>query len=112
MRVRNNNPLDLEGDDGETITVSVTSGGTVFGVNFALDGKKGTMSPGVPLTFTLNKAKKDPTLLTMLFTFSGKKDGFYDITVTGSNGGGISFNEVAQVFAIASNSNTYTFDVM
>lgn len=106
MRIRNNNPLDLEGSDGEVITIKVTSEGTVHLVNYNLDGSE--WGGG---SFTLNKAAHDPSILVMFFTFSNPSGGRYEIEVTGSHGG-ISNYTVSQVYGEASDSITYTFDIV
>jgi hypothetical protein len=112
MRIRNNNPLDLEGDDQERITVTVQSTGTVHAVNFVLDGHGSALAQGQPLVFTLNKSQHDPSILTMLFTFSNPTGGAYAIDVAGSNGGQVSHFAVTQSFGIPGDSITYTIDVV
>lgn len=114
MKIRNNNPLDLEGVDGETITVDVHSSGTKHLVSYTLDGETASMPSDQPtsrLTFTLDKAKHDPSILTMLFTFSDQDGGNYDITVSGSGGGPTSHYSVTQFFGIPGDAISYTFDV-
>jgi uncharacterized protein YndB with AHSA1/START domain len=114
MKIRNNNPLDLEGADGEKITVEVHSVGTKHLVSYTLDGETASMPSDQPtstLSFTLNKGKHDPSILTMLFTFSEQDGGNYDITVTGSGGGQTSHYSVTQFFGIPGDAISYTFDV-
>jgi hypothetical protein len=63
-------------------------------------------------TFNLDRNRRDPSLLTMLFTFSGEDDGRYDIEITGSGGGGdTSRHAVKQFFGIPGDSITYTIDI-
>ncbi|HKS28112.1 MAG TPA: hypothetical protein VJS44_09845 [Pyrinomonadaceae bacterium] len=115
MRVMNNNPLDLQGANQETITVTVDSSGTENLVSYTLDGNSASLPTGVShssFNFKLDRQRRDPSLLTMLFTFSGSADGRYDITVRGSGGGDVSDFSVGQFFAIPGNSITYTIDVM
>jgi len=110
MKIRNNNPLDLEAPDGEEITVTVQAGGTTgFAVDFDLDGTAGPMP--TPLKFKLNKAANDPSILVLFFTFQGNGGGSYSITVTGQQGD-TSLYTVVQFGNQASNSVAYTFDVV
>ncbi len=109
MQIRNNNDLDLAGDDQEQITVKAVSIKPGDTVAYALDGVKGGVLPN-PFTFRLDKGKHDPSVLTLVFTFVGSGGGF-EITVTGSNGGPTSFYTFAQ-FGVAVGSISYTFDVL
>lgn len=109
MKIRNNNALDLAGDDKEQITVEVVSTKKGDTVAYALDkGSKGVLP--TPFTFTLNKAKHDPSVLTLVFTFVGS-DGSFEITVSGSNGGPASFYSFDQL-GVAVGSISYTIDVV
>jgi len=114
MKIRNNNPLDLEADDREviTVTISMIGSGTVFLVNHSLDGSGGPVTQGSNIVFTANKAKHDPSLLTLLFGFSNPSGGAYQTVITGSSGGDTSTFSVLQSFGIASDSITYTFDIL
>ena len=114
MRIRNNNPLDLEGNDGEQITVNVKATGTKRLVSFTLNGDTSSLpSDGpAPIRFVLHKAKNDPVLLTMLFTFSEAEGGNYDLTVSGSAGGQVAHHAVTQFFGIPGDSITFTIDVI
>ncbi len=114
MRINNNNSLDLSGVDGESITVTVeeTAGNPLL-VSYALNGRTASLSPNGSTDsfgFPLDKTGRNPTLLTMLFTFTGS-NGHYDITVQGSQGGQTSNYSVIQRFNIPGNSITYTFDI-
>jgi hypothetical protein len=114
MRVLNGNPLDLRGSNGEMITVKVNSGGTENLVSYTIDGDTDSLPTGVThsaFNFPLDRNRRDPSLLTMLFTFSGDNDGRYDITITGSGGGDTSRFTVEQLFGIPGDSITYTIDV-
>lgn len=112
MNIRNNNPLDLEGQDGETIKVSIAAHGTVHLVNSNLDGVGVPLAAGTPLTFTLNKKAHDPSVLVLFFTFTNPSGGVYVIDVTGSNGGVASHYTVTQIPGQAANAIAYTFDVV
>jgi len=114
MRIRNNNPLDLEGNDGEQITVNVQSSGTKRLVSFTLSGETRSLPTQGPaqILVSLNKSQEDPVLLTMLFTFSEPDGGNYDLTVSGSAGGQVAHHSVTQFFGIPGDSITYTIDVV
>jgi hypothetical protein len=109
MQIRNNNALDLAGDDQEQITVQAVSRKPGDTVAYALDGTNGGELPS-PFTFTLDKSKSDPSVLTLVFTFVGS-DGAFQMTVTGSNGGPPSIYSFEQ-FGVAVGSISYTFDVL
>jgi len=114
MRIRNNNPLDLEGSDQEAIVVDVHSSGTKHLVSYTLDGSTASLPsdrPNSTLDFVLQRDKHDPSILTMLFTFSDPDGGNYEITVRGSGGGQTSHYSVTQFFGIPGDAISYTFDV-
>jgi hypothetical protein len=114
MRVMNDNPLDLQGVNQEMITVTVDSSGTENLVSHTLDGSSASLPTGVThssFNFILDRNRRDPSLLTMLFNFSGEDDGRYDITIQGSGGGDISRHTVRQFFGIPGDSITYTIDI-
>ena len=114
MRVHNGNALDLSGAQGEQITVTVeeTTGKPLL-VSYTRNGTHtGSLSPGNSsdsFSFQLDKAERDPTILTMLFTFTGSDD-HYDITVRGQ-GGDTSLFAVVQDFNVPGDSITYTIDI-
>jgi len=111
MKIRNNNPLDLEGQDGEEITVSVQEGGTTgYAVDYDLDGTSGPLPK--PLKFVLKKSANDPSIMVLFFTFQSNGGGSYSIVVTGDKGGDTSSYSVLQFENQASNSIAYTFDVV
>ena len=110
MKIRNNNPLDLQGQDGEEITVSVQEGGTTgYAVDFDLDGTAGPLPK--PLKFTLSN-NTNPSILVLFFTFESDGGGSYSIVVTGNKPGETSHYNVVQFGNQASNSIAYTFDVV
>ena len=104
----NYNPLDLQAPDKSIIKVEVTSEGTTQLVSFAINGEPRT---GNTLTFSLDKAKNDPAILTVLFQFSNSDGGVYKVRVTSSSGGPTSEFEVRQQGGVASEAITYTIDV-
>lgn len=109
MKIRNNNPLDLEGRDGEVITVQITATGTVFAVSSDLDGESKPASPS--FSFPLRKSAHDPSILVLFFIFSNNGGGIYNMKVTGSAGGDTAHYSVAQFQNEASNAIAYTFDI-
>ena len=114
MRVHNGNALDLSGAQGEQITVTVreTTGKPLL-VSFDRNGvATGSLDPGQSsdsFSFRLDQNERDPTLLTMLFTFTGSDD-HYDIIVHGQ-GGDTSRFAVFQDFNVPGDSITYTIDI-
>jgi hypothetical protein len=108
MQIRNN-PLDLAGSDGERITVRAVSKLAGDTVAFALDGSPGGPLPN-PFTFILDKTRRDPTVLTLVFTFVAA-GGAFEITVVGSGDGPQSFFTFNQ-FGVAAGSISYTFDIL
>jgi hypothetical protein len=109
MQIRNNNPLDLTGDDQEQITVKAVSKKAGDTVACVLDGEERGPMPN-PFKFRLDKSKNNPSVLTLVFTFVGG-GGAFDMTVTGSSGGPESFFTFNQ-FGVAAGSIAYTFDVL
>ncbi len=109
MKIRNNNPLDLEGQNGEQITVRVEASGTVFAVTYDLNGTTGPLPQ--PFSFKLSSAN-NPTILVLFFVFSNTSGGVYKITVTGSPGSDTSHYTVAQFAAEAANAIAFTFDIV
>lgn len=110
MRIRNNNALDLEGNNLEQITVQVASSGTVFGVTTRLNGTSSVFAN--PFIFTLDRTVRDPFVLTMFFVFSNPSGGIYDVTITGSAGGSVSQHTVSQMFGEPDNAIAYTFNII
>jgi hypothetical protein len=114
MKIMNNNPLDLRGRDGEIIDVEIKSTNTTHLVSRVLDGQRGSQpsnSSVSKFSFQLDKTQFDPSILTMLFTFSSQNDGSYEITVSGDPNGQTSHFSVAQLFGIPGDAITYTVDV-
>ena len=109
MIIRNNNPLDLQGQDGEKITVKVEANATVYAVTYDLNGTAAPLPK--PFSFTLNAAN-NPTILVLFFVFSSTGGGVYKITVTGSPAGDTSHYTVAQFADEAANAIAYTFDIV
>lgn len=105
MRMRNNNPLDLEAADGEVIAAGVQATGTTPVVNYLLNGKAWAGGQ-----FVVSKAV-DPMELRVQVVFSGTSGGVYDITLMG-DGGSNSRYSVGQPHGEAVNSFYFTIDVV
>jgi hypothetical protein len=107
MKMLNNDPLDLSGDQDEKITISITSsypGGPAYNIN--LNGSTFAGS-----SFTLDKNVKNPYQLLVSVIFKTNSGGSYKLTVQGSNGGDTSTYTINQYAGQASNAVTYTIDV-
>ncbi|HJT28011.1 MAG TPA: hypothetical protein VJ784_11420 [Pyrinomonadaceae bacterium] len=113
MRIRNNDPLDLEGIDGEQITVGVSATGTKRLVSFTLNGQTSSLPTTGPaqIRFVLRKVNS-PVILSMLFTFSESEGGNYDLTASGSPGGQIARHSVTQFSGIPGDSIFFTIHVI
>jgi hypothetical protein len=105
MRVLNNNPLDLQGDNGETISVSISASNTVNSHTNNLNG-----APLAGNSFVLDKNVANPYVLLIFVIFSGSSGGLYDITVTGSNGGTSQYS-IHQYSGQASNAIAYSISI-
>lgn len=109
MKIRNNNPLDLEGQSGEQIVVKIQASGTVFAVTYDLNGTTAPLPQ--PFSFKLSSSN-NPTILVLFFVFSNSSGGFYNINVTGNPGGDTSHYTVAQFSGEAANAVAFTFDIV
>ena len=105
MRILNNNPLDLAGDDGETISISVSASNTVSSYTNNLNG-----NPLAGGSFVLSKATANPYVLLVFMIFSGGAGGLYIVTLTGSNGGSSQYS-VHQYPGQASNAVAYSISI-
>ena len=106
--------------DGEIITITVRSSGTLFGVNFSIFGSGSPLTAGQPLTVTMNKSKArgnstvpnaKAARMTLLFSFSGSSGGRYDLTVTG-NSGNESFPDFVRQAGNLPKAITYVFHIV
>ena|ERR1051326_6126933 len=111
MKVKNHNPFRIEGKDGETITVAIKENGTKRLVAYNLDGT-GAVFPAGNLTFTLNKATHNQTVLVLICTFSSNTGGSYEVTITGSNGGDTSDFTHQQLPSEPEVTLVYRFDIV
>src|SRR5687768_3565248 len=111
MKIINNVPNDLEGNNGETITVQITSSGTVFAVAYDLDGAAGTFTS--PFSFVLHKSStKNVSVLVVFFTFSGSSGGVYEIRVSGTPGTDVSHYKVVQFPGQPANAIAYAINIV
>lgn len=108
--------------DGEVITIDVRSTGapTLFGVNHSIFGGGMPHAEGDPITVRMIKSQATgssnipnakATTLTLLFSFTSKRDGRYDWTMTGSEGGP-PFRDFIEQSGITAESTTYTFHIV
>lgn len=111
MQIRNNNPLDLAGEDGERITVKTTAQGTAYSVAYDLDGTGDALPQTFRFTLKKNPDNQDTTLLVLFFIFSNTSGGRYDIIVTGSKGGPAAPYTITQLQGQDSNTIAFTFNV-
>lgn len=79
MKIHNDNPLDLAGEDDEVITVTIAR--SKAQVDLLLNGK-----PFTGEKFTLNKTKSDPYFLAVggVYTDKKKGGGAFSISLSGS----------------------------
>lgn len=111
MEIRNNNPLDLAGVNGEQITVKTTVRGTAFSVAFDLDGRGDALPQPFRFQLRRNPTNQNVMLLVLFFIFSNPGGGRYDIAVSGSGGGPTAHYSVAQFEDEDSNTIAFTFNV-
>ena len=106
MKIHNDNPLDLAGDDGEVITVAIAR--SKAQVDVLLNGK-----PFTDDTFTLDKSKSDPYFLAVggVYTDKKKGGGAFSVSLSGS---GITATQTGQQFSPkeARRSFVFTIDVV
>lgn len=112
MKIRNNNPLDLEGNDGETISVKVTAFGTNLLGNYNLDGVSAKLNAAGSFSFTLNKAANNPSLLTLFLIFTNSSGGVYQVDLSGSAGGHAQHTSNQVTGGFGSSSFTFTIDIV
>src|SRR5437016_3924636 len=100
-------PGTFQGNDGEAVTIDVTSTGaqTLFGVTASMNGEAVPVQ-GQRITITLDKSKAHgesfitnakSTILTLEFNFTSQSGGRYELTLNGSGGGGTFTGSVDQV---------------
>ena len=81
MQILDNDPLDLGGYSGETVTVEVVSNKAQ--VNMRLDGRAFTSG-----AFTLNREQADPSYLAVGGVYADTQNGggSFSVSLTGSTG--------------------------
>jgi hypothetical protein len=111
MEIRNNNPLDLSGVEGEEITVRTTAKGTAYSVAYAIFNE-GDALPQL-FRFKLRKppATQKATLLVVTCIFSNPGGGSYHFAVSGSQGGPTADYTVTQFEDEPKNTFAFVFDV-
>jgi hypothetical protein len=111
VEIRNNNPLDLAGLDGEQITVQTTSKGTAYSVAFDLNGSGDALPQHFRFTLRMPPATQNATLLVLFCIFSNPSGGRYDFAVSGREGGPTAHYTVTQFDNEDSNTIAFTFNV-
>jgi hypothetical protein len=126
MKILGGNRFALSGDNGEVITVAVTSTGTTFLVAYKVDGgqvvggpNQGSMKESVPLKFKLDKTNGARNNLNLGFTFataahfSGQPEEGpveYDVEVIGSAAGSDTSREIVDgSFGIPADNRQWRF---
>lgn len=114
MIIINEDRLFFGGENGETITVTLKSLNTRHAVSATLDGSAAKMtSTGTQsstLSFKLDMAKHDPSILLLLFQFFGAGGGLYKVVVRGDKGDKTFTMVVDQLNSVAT-SKIFSFDV-
>lgn len=109
LKVINDNPLVFQAPDKSTIRVKVTSEGTIPVVTYSLNGESATLPASNSISFQLDKAKSDPSILVMAFSFTNNDGGVYTIEVTGSGSTTTSQFTVRQAAGESMASIVYSF---
>jgi hypothetical protein len=107
MRLKDGDPFDIEGEDGEEITFVMTDG-TVDEVVTNLDGVKEILKKGEKRTFNLQKNKQ--LKLVAIYVFKASSGEFYETHVTGKPGGDESVDKFQQIPKMADNDVIYRFN--
>jgi hypothetical protein len=106
LKIHNDNPLDLTGEDGEVITVTIAR--SKARVDLLLNGK-----PFSDESFTLDKSKSDPCFLAVggIYTDKKKGGGAFSVSLSGS---GITATQSGVQFSAkeARRSFVFTIDIM
>lgn len=111
MEIRNNNPLDLAGADGEQITVRTTFKGTAYSVAFAVAGSSDALPQEFRFTLRKPPANQRAVLLVLTCIFSNQGGGMYHFAVSGSRGGPTAHYTVTQFEDEPMNTIAFIFDV-
>lgn len=106
MRLKNDDPFDIEGDDNEEITFVMTAG-TVDQVVTNLDNVQEILQQGQARTFKL--AKGQTRRLVVTYSFKATNGEAYETHVSGKPGGDESVDKFQQIPGMDENSVGYTF---
>ena len=103
LKIHNDNPLDLAGDDGEVITVTIAK--SKAQVDLLLNGK-----PFQSASFKLDKTKNDPFFLAAggVFTDKKKGGGAFSVSLSGS---GITATQTATQFSRKEARRAFVFTI-
>jgi len=103
VKILDNDPLDLSGQDGEVITVMVVRSKAT--VDLVLNGKDFNGSK-----FTLDKAKADPFLLAVggIYTDKKKGGGAFSVSLSGS---GVTATKPVTQFSAAEARRSFVFAI-
>lgn len=107
MKLKNGDPFDIEGDDGEEITFVMTNG-TVDEVVTNLDGVQEILKKGEARKFNLQKGKQRKLVVT--YAFKASSGEWYETHVTGKPGGQESVDKFTQVPDMDENTVGYRFN--
>ena len=107
MRLKDGDPFDIEGDDGEVITFVMTDG-TVDEVITNLDGVQEVLQKGETRKFNLSQGQKRRMLVTYIFKANSGES--FESHVTGKAGGQESVDMFQQVPGMADKSRLYFFE--
>jgi len=107
MKLKNGDPFDIQGKDGEQITFVMTEG-TVEETTTNLDGDVQILKQNEPRKFTLQKGKKRK--MAVIYVFKASSGESYESHVTGEPGGDQSVDKFDQVPGMADNQVIYRFE--
>jgi hypothetical protein len=105
--MKNQNELDLAGDDGEEITVEVVAEKNNPVLNYVLNGK-----PWTGKKFKLDRNVKPVFKLLVQAIYKTDTGGSCEIRVTGSNGGDVSEHTEFQSPGESFDAAVYTFTIL
>ena len=80
-------------------------------INYSLNGSVGTVS-GDGFSFTLDKSRNNPNILTLVMTFSSSTGGEYEISVRDAKTDTIVSTYTVKQLGAVPMALTYTFDIV
>lgn len=107
MKLIGGDPLNIQCEDKETITVAVTDG-TVEKIATDLDGVPGTLDKGDGLSIKVQPGKR--RILVMTYPFKANEGESFETKATGDQGGDVSIDKYKQKVGEASKARMYTFN--